>query len=184
MATLKAFTFITLNGFYKNADNDISWHQHGKEETKYSEENLKSENILLLGRHTYQMMESFWTSQMAYDNFPEVAKGMDHSKKIVVSASLEKVNWNNTSVMNGNLIDEIKELKKTSKHNITILGSGSLITQLTNVGLIDTYEIMLDPIAIGQGTSIFNGILASLHLKLIACKTLKSGTVLLNYIKL
>ncbi|MBP0904247.1 dihydrofolate reductase family protein [Mariniflexile gromovii] len=184
MATLKAFTFITLNGFYKNTDNDISWHQHGKEEAKYSEENLKSENILLLGRHTYQMMESFWTSQMAYDNFPEVAIGMNNSKKVVVSSSLEKVNWKNTSLLKGNLIDEIKELKKTSKHNITILGSGSLVTQLTNVGLIDSYEIMLDPIAIGQGTSIFDGVSGTLHLKLIACKKLKSGTGILTYTKL
>lgn len=92
MRKLTAFIFTTLNGFYKGEKNDISWHGHGKEESEFSEEMLKQNNILLFGRKTYENMLAFWPTPAAKEHFPEVARGMNSVEKIVFSNSLKKAN--------------------------------------------------------------------------------------------
>ena len=182
MSKLTSFTFITLNGFYKGLNEDTSWHQHGGEAAKFANDASSADNILLFGRKTYEMMASFWPTPMAAELFPIVAKNMNASQKIVCSNSLKKADWQNTTIINGNIVEQLKQLKQKSKHNITILGSGSLLSQLSDAGLIDQYTIMLNPIAIGKGTSIFEGIQNPLALKLSSSRVFeKDGIVLLNY---
>ncbi|AKP50901.1 dihydrofolate reductase family protein [Cyclobacterium amurskyense] len=181
MAKLTSFTFISLNGFYKGINEDINWHQHGGEEAQYSVESLKSNDTLLFGRVTYEMMKSFWPTQMAYDSFPEVADGMNNSEKIVVSKTLESTDWKNTQIINENLIDRIAELKKTSNKNITLLGSGKILAQLMNANLVDEYQIMIDPIFIEKGEPILDNLKNNIKLELTKSKVFKSGTILLYY---
>ena len=181
MRKLKAFNFITLNGYFKGANGDLNWHKHGYEEHKYSEESLEAGSTLVFGRVTYEMMAGYWPSDMALENDPIVANGMNQCEKIVFSRSLHKVEWNNTRLVNTDMIEAIKQLKKGTGNDLTILGSGSIITQCAEAGLIDEYEIMLDPVAIGNGTPIFNGIKQQLDLKLINTSVFKSGVVLLSY---
>ncbi len=181
MGKLNSFTFITLDGYYKGLDEDISWHQHGEEEARWSEENLKSDNILLFGRKTYEHMVSFWPTPMALEMFPDVAEGMNKAEKIVFSRTLKNADWNNTRLFKDDLIEEIKKLKKSSDKDITILGSGEIIRQLSEAGLIDDYSIMIDPVAIGKGVSLFQDVVTPLHLKLSGSKIFKSGKVVMNY---
>lgn len=181
MRNLTSFQFITLDGYYKGLNEDISWHKHGQEEGEFSSENLKSENILLFGRTTFEMMANFWPSPIAYENFPLVAEGMNKAEKIVFSKTLKTANWNNTRVINKNIIDEVKKLKQSDGKDMTILGSGSIVSQFADAGLIDTYQIMIDPVAIGKGTSLFKNISHQLDLTLISTRTFKSGVVLLSY---
>lgn len=181
MRKLNAFTFITLNGFYKDASNDISFHQHGEEEGDYSAESLTSGNTLLFGRSTYEMMYSFWPSTMAYQSFPLVAEGMNKAEKIVFSKTLHKADWNNTRILKENIVKEIRTLKQTEGKDMTILGSGSIVRLFSDAGLIDEYQIMLDPIVIGKGTSLFKGLKKTLHLELKHTRTFKSGALLLCY---
>lgn len=181
MRTLSSFTFLSLDGYYKGVDEDISWHRHGEEEAKFSAESAQSNNILLFGRKTYEMMASFWPTPMASEQFPEVAKGMNDAKKIVVSKSLTKADWANTSIINGNLAEEIKQLKQTASNNITILGSGSIVTQLAAENLIDEYQLMIDPVAIGNGTPLFKGLTTPMNLQLKDSRIFKSGVLLLTY---
>ena len=183
MSKLTVFNFITLNGFYKDASNDISWHSHGEEEGGFSAEMLQQNNILLFGRITYEMMSSFWPTEMALASMPEVAKGMNAAEKIVFSKTLQKANWNNSTIVTGDIIDKVRALKKNSKKDLTILGSGSIVTQFSDAGLIDTYQIMIDPTAIGKGTPLFHNIKQDLHLTLTKTKVFKSGSVLLCYEK-
>ncbi len=182
MNKITAFTFLTINGFYKGLNDDISWHVHGEEGNKYSEDQLAAGNILLFGRKTYEMMNSFWPTQMAFDLYPKVAEGMNNAEKIVLSNSLTKASWQHTKIISDNVIDQIKQLKSTTSKNITILGSGSIVSLLTDAGLIDEYEFLIDPIAIGNGTPIFENINAQLTLKLVSTKVFdKSGQILLTY---
>ena len=128
------------------------------------------------------MMSNFWPTKMAYDNYPKVAERMNNSDKIVLTNSLKNADWKNTIIFTGNTIDKIRQIKQTPGKNITILGSGSVVTQLTNAGLIDEYEFLIDPIAIGNGTTIFETINTKLDLTLIESKIFKkSGAVLLTY---
>lgn len=179
MAKLSVYNFISLNGCYKGPNNSL-WHIHGDEETEYSKDSLKSDSILLFGRVTYEMMVSFWPTEDAKKNMPEVAEGMNKSEKIVFSKSLKKADWNNTRIVSDNVVEEVKKLKSAGK-DMTILGSGTIVTQFTDAGLIDSYEIMVDPIVISGGTQMFSGIAKDLNLKLKDSKTFKSGVVLLTY---
>lgn len=182
MRKIKSFNFITLNGFFKGEDEDISWHLHGEEGNKFSEEQLKSQNVLLFGRCTYEMMQGFWTSQMAFDNYPIVANQMNSSEKIVITNSLKKSDWQNTKIFKGNMLDNIKQLVSSPGNDITILGSGSIVSQLTDAGLIDSYQFLIDPIAITSGVHLFETLEKHLSLNLIDCKIFKtSGQVLLTY---
>ncbi len=181
MAKLTSFTFISLNGFYKRLNDDISWHQHGGEEAEYSIESLKSNNTLLFGRTTYEMMKSFWPTQMAYDSFPEVADEMNDSEKFVASKTLKSADWKNTKIIKENLIERITELKTTSKNNITLLGSGTILKQLSNENLVDEYRIMVDPIFIENGEPILDNLNNSINLELTKSKVFNSGTILLYY---
>ena len=93
---------------------------------------------------------------------------------------MTKADWNNTTLIKEDLSEEIKRRKQGDK-NMTILGSGSILNQLAKENLIDEYIFLLDPIAIGKGTSLFNHLSEPLNLKLIELKTFKSGALLLTY---
>lgn len=181
MRKVTAFIFTTLNGFFETPNHEISWHRHGGEENKYSDDSLQVGNILLFGRRTYEMMYSFWPTEMAAEMYPETAKGMNKSEKIVFSNSLKKAEWNNTKIIGGNIVEEMTRLKKKKGNDMTILGSGSIVSLFADAGLIDKYQIMIDPVAIGNGTTLFNGLKNKLDLKLTDTKIFKSGVVLLCY---
>lgn len=181
MAKLSVFNFASLNGYYKGPNGDISWHRHGAEESEFSAQAMQSKNILLFGRVTYDMMAGFWPTPMALEKAPKEAKGINEAEKIVFSNSINKADWNNTRVINGNIIAEMEKLKQTATHDMTILGSGTIITQFAEAGLIDEYLIMIGPVVLGDGGTMFKGLGHKLDLDLISVKTFKSGTVLLSY---
>lgn len=182
MSKLSAFTFITLDGYYKGPEDDIGWHTHGEEETQFSEEMLSLGNILVFGRRTYEMMADFWTTDMAMDLFPRVAEGMNKAEKIVFSTQIPPDEfWENTRFISGNLAEAVKQLRQHEKKDMTILGSGSVVRQLAGQNLIDEYQIMIDPVLLGNGTSLFEGTGHSFNLELIESRTFSDGVILLKY---
>jgi len=181
MRKVSVFNFMTLNGCFKGPNGDISWHKHGAEENRYAAEMLQSGNTLLFGRVTYEMMASYWPTQNAIKNDPIIAEGMNSADKIVFSSTLKKVEWNNTRLVKDNIEEEIKKMKQQPGKDMTLLGSGTIVTQLAERGLIDEYQIMVDPVVIGDGTQIFKDIRHKLDLKLTTARTFKSGAVLLCY---
>ncbi|MEO7176839.1 MAG: dihydrofolate reductase family protein [Saprospiraceae bacterium] len=183
MRILNSFTFITINGLYKGLLEDISWHGHGGgEEADFASKNAQSNHVLLFGRKTYDMMSAFWPTPMAAESMPEIAKGINSAEKIVFSRTLKVADWNNARIIGEDMIKKIKELKKTEGNDMTLLGSGSILSQLSDAGLIDQYDIMIDPVAIGQGAPIFQSIQNQLNLKLKSQRVFASGTILLQYV--
>ena len=181
MGKLSVFNFVTLDGYFKGPNEDIGWHRHGAEENEYAAEGLGSGATLLFGRVTYEMMASYWPTPMAMQNDPVVAEGMNKADKIVFSRTLKKPAWRNTKLVSNNIADEISKMKQSSGKDMTLLGSGSIMTQFAEQGLIDEYQIMVDPVVIGNGTPIFKGVKHTLELKLTSTRTFKSGVVLLCY---
>jgi dihydrofolate reductase len=181
MTKLSAFVFVTLNGCFKSLNEDISWHLHDAEENDYAAEMLKSGNMLLFGRKTYEMMASYWPTAMAIKNDPIVAKGMNSADKMVFSRTLKSAEWNNTKLVKDNIENEIRKMKLLQGMDMTLLGSGSILTQFAEQGLIDEYQIMVDPLIIGDGTPIFKDIKHKVNLELINTRTFKNGVVLLCY---
>ena len=181
MRTLNAYNFLTLNGFFRGPQEDTSWHTHGGEEEQYSVESLRGDGLLLFGRKTYDMMASFWPTPAAAEQFPEVAAGMNRVEKIAFSKKPFTPRWDNTRVITGDIVNEVRALKATPGKNMTILGSGTIISLFTEHGLIDEYQFMIDPVAIPDGTPVFAGITKKLELELIGSKVFNSGVVLVSY---
>jgi dihydrofolate reductase len=181
MRRLTVFNFATLNGFFKGPGEDIRWHRHGGEEHEYSVESLKHGGTLLFGRITYEMMAGYWPSPMALSTDPIVAEGMNKAEKIVFSKTLKKAQWKPTTIIKGNIIEEVRKLKKSKGKDMAVLGSGSILTQFAENDLIDEYQIMIDPVLLGSGTPMFRGLKDKIDLKLTKSKVFKSGVVLLCY---
>ena len=181
MRKVTVFNFITLNGYFQGPDGDISWHRSAEEEAKLSDEKSQQGNTLLFGRVTYQHMASFWPTPAAKQKQPVTADGMNKAEKIVFSRTLEKADWNNTRLIKEDLVGAVRRLKNESSSDMTILGSGSIVTQLADAGLIDGYGFMIDPVALGEGVPLFKGMKKKLDLKLTSSKVFKSGIIMVTY---
>lgn len=181
MRQLTVYNFITLNGFYKGPGEDTSWNRHGQEEYEYAAQNASGAGVLVFGRVTYEHMVAWWPTPAALKAMPEVAEGMNRAEKIVFSRTLQEATWNNTRLIKENIVEEMRKIKATPGPDLTILGSGSIVTQFADAGLIDGYEFMLNPVAVGTGTSIFHGLKQKLDLELESTRTFKSGVISLRY---
>lgn len=181
MAKLSMFNLVTLDGYFKGLNNDISWHNFGEDEQKMSDQLSNQGNTLIFGRVTYEMMYSYWASPDALKNDPVTAQGMNQAQKIVFSKTLKSAEWQNTTLIQGDLMSEIQKLKSQNGPDMTILGSGQIVAQLAEHNLIDEYSILLNPLALGEGTTLFHGLSKKLKLNLRSARTMKSGNVLLSY---
>jgi dihydrofolate reductase len=136
----------------------------------------------MFGHSTYEMMKSFWPTPEARTSYPEVARVMDTSPKIVFSKTLKGVeegtNWKNIRIFTEIKSEEILQLKE--KENSTILGSGTIVQQLANLNLIDEYNLVVVPIILGVGKPLFKDVKKT-SLKLLEARTFKNGIVLLRY---
>jgi dihydrofolate reductase len=187
MQKLIVFNNISLDGYFVDRDDKMDWaHPVNNDEewnafTNENANNAKNGGNLLFGRITFELMEMFWPTQMAIDQMPQIAEGMKRANKIVVSNTRNKSKWENTSFINGNLEEEVIKLKTESNKGIVVMGSGSIVYQLTESKLIDEYQFIICPIIIGGGRTLFNDLSYKQDLELINSRTFKNGNVLLCY---
>jgi dihydrofolate reductase len=181
MRKLIVFNLVTLDGYISGLGGDISWHNVDEEFQELAEGASNSGNTLLFGRVTYELMASYWPTSEAIKNDPIVAQGMNKAEKIVFSRTLTKADWNNTRLVKDNMLMEIRKLKQESGKDLTVLGSGSIVSQLAQERLIDEYQILLNPIVIGKGKTMFEGVKDRFSLKLTKTRVFGNGNILLNY---
>ena len=179
MRKLIAAMNVTLDGFCDHtamiADDEI--HEH------YNEL-LSDTGTLIYGRITYQLMESYWPSVVKNPtgNKPtdEFAVIIDNISKIVFSRTLKKVDWKNTELKKEVIKEEVLELKQQAGKNI-LVGSPGLIVALTQLDLIDEYQLGVQPTIIGTGLPLFKNISDIVDLKLLKTKTFGCGAIMLYY---
>ncbi len=181
MRKLSVFNLVSLDGYFAGEGGDISWHNVDAEFNRFAEEKANSGNILLFGRVTYELMAGYWPTPEAIRNDPVVAAGMNKSEKVVFSRTLEKADWNNTRLVKGDMPAEIRRLKERSEKDMTILGSGSIVAQLTQEGLIDEFQVLVNPVVLGRGRTMFEGVGRKIGLTLTGTRTFGNGNVLLTY---
>ena len=184
MQKLIVFNQVSLDGYFTDAKGDISFAQNSRPDAEWDafvESNASGGGILLFGRITYELMVSFWPTPVAAESMPLVAERMNSAPKVVFSRTLDKASWNNTRLVKGDLVGEIRRMKQEPGEGMVILGSGSLVSQLAQHGLIDEYQIVVEPVALGQGRTMFEGIKKRLPLKLIKTRAFGNGNVLLCY---
>ena len=182
MGRLVAFTNLTLDGYFSAPNGDLGWAKRNSdpEYDAFIADNAKSESTLLMGRITYEMMASYWPTPQAAQNDPAVAKRMNRLPKVVVSRTLSRPAWSNTTLLKGDLPAEVRKLKQSGK-DLAILGSGSIVAQLTKEGMIDEYQVVMNPVVLGQGRTLFEGIAGPLTLSLTKTRSFGNGNVFLCY---
>ena len=184
MRRLIAFENTTLDGYFAGANGDMRWAYEKVSDPEFDAfvaENAKSGGMLVLGRITYEMMASYWPTPLAMQNMPAVAEGMNAEPKLVFSRTLKEASWNNSTLIKEDMAGEIRRLKQTPGKDMAILGSGSIVSQLAEEGLIDEFQVVVNPVVIGQGRTMFDGVTKKLNLKLTKSRAFPGGNVLLCY---
>lgn len=179
MRKLIMWNLVTLDGFFEGSKSwEIDWHEDvwGDELEQLSIAQLKSADMLLFGRVTYQGMAAYWSSEKGV-----IADFMNNIPKIVFSTTLEKVEWNNTRLVKEQAVKEVAELKKQSGKDMFIFGSAALSATLMQHDLIDEYRLGLTPIILGGGNPLFKASQHRMKMKLIEARPLQSGCVILRY---
>ncbi len=175
------FMMVSLDGYYEGKDRQIDWHNVDEEFNDFAIQQLNEVDTLLFGRVTYDMMASYWPTPQARTDDPVVAEKMNSTPKIVFSHTLRDAKWENTRLVKGDLAAEVTRLKAQPGKDMIIFGSSDLAVSFLEHGLLDECRIMINPVVLGQGKSLFTGIHDRLKLKLLKSRTFHSGNVLLYY---
>ena len=182
MRSLIVFNNISLDGYFVDKKGDMRWaHKQDPEWNEFVAGNARGGGVLLFGRVTYEMMASYWPTPMAAQNSPAVAEHMNNLQKVVFSRTLDKASWDNTKLVKGDLAMEVRKMKQESGQGLVIMGSGTIVSQLAQEGLIDEFQIVVCPIVIGSGRTLFEGVKEKLNLKLTKSRTFGNGNVYTCY---
>jgi dihydrofolate reductase len=182
MRKLVVYNTVSLDGYFTDVNGDMSWaHKADPEWQAFVSENASGGGELVFGRITYELMASFWPTPLAAQSNPIVAQRMNCLPKVVFSRTLDKVSWSNTRLINGDLAAEVRKLKRETGPDMVIMGSGSIVAQLAEAGLIDEYQIVAGPIVLGEGRTLFEGVKTKLRLKLKNSRAFGNGNVVQFY---
>jgi dihydrofolate reductase len=175
MRKLIVTEFMSLDGVIENPSWTFPY--WNDEIAQFKGEETSANEALLLGRVTYEGFAAAWPQRT-----DEASGGVyfNGTKKYVVSSTLNKVEWNNSTLIQGDIIDEIRKLKAQDGPNLVVHGSGRLVQTLLQHDLVDTIRLLVYPVVLGQGQRLFlDGTTATL--KLVEAKALSSGVTALIY---
>jgi dihydrofolate reductase len=184
MRKLIVFNHVSLDGYFVDGAGDMSWAKVDHQDAEWDAfvaGNASGGGVLVFGRVTYELMAGFWPTPFAIENMPVVAAGMNSMPKVVFSRTLDNVSWNNTTLVKSDPAAEIRKMKRAQGAGLVILGSGSIVSQLAQEGLIDEYHVVVNPVVLGEGRTMFDGVEEKLRLKLTKTRAFGNGNVLLCY---
>jgi dihydrofolate reductase len=184
MRKLVVFNHVSLDGYFVDATNSMVWakmNQHDAEWTEFVAKNASGESPLLFGRITYELMTNYWPTPMAREHDTALAERMNALPKVVFSRTLDKATWNNTRLVKSDMPEHILKMKQESGDGLVILGSGSIVVQLAGEGLIDEFQVVVNPIVLGKGRTMFEGLKQKLNLALTNSRVFKNGNAFLCY---
>jgi dihydrofolate reductase len=195
MRRIVVFDRVTADGYFAGPDGNLGWVVPDQEIDKAGAKEIPEFDTILFGRRTYQQFEGFWPhalddSATAPDphgdgrrtrEIRDMAAWINEATKLVFSRTLWDVKWRNSRLVHEFDPREIQALKRQPGKNIIVFGSGSIVSQLTEHGLIDEYQFVVTPIILGGGRQLLNGVSKSLKLDLLEAKGHQSGNVVLRY---
>lgn len=179
MSKLIMWNLVTLDGFFEGTKNwELPWHPSffSGEMEQFSIAQLRTADMLVFGRVTYEGMAEYWTNATG-----EVADFMNRLPKLVFSRSLSKADWKNTTLIKENAAAEIQKAKQAGKGNLFVFGSAKLSAEFTDSGLFDEYRLCILPALQGRGRRLFEREASVTKLKLIESRQLQNGCVIVRY---
>jgi dihydrofolate reductase len=175
MRDLIISNMVSLDGYFEDPGGQLDWFAADQELEEYLREVHDEVGGYLYGRRTYLGMEAYWRSA---DHW--IADFLRGIPKVVVSRSLERVDWDNSRIIR-DVPGEVEKLKQEPGKPVFVAGSANLADSLIRHGLVDEYRVMVNPILLGGGTPLFKHGFDRLPLRLVAQKQLKSGLLILRY---
>jgi dihydrofolate reductase len=175
MRKIVAGSLISLDGVIENA-NEWMGPWFSPELGQAVGSIMVAQDAMLLGRVTYDELAAYWPKQEG-----EMADTMNGTPKYVVSNTLEVADWQNTTLLRGDVLAEITELKQRDGKNIGLTGSGILTSWLLRQGLMDVLHLFVFPVVLGSGKRLFSADDSKLPLKLTGSETYETGVVHLTY---
>jgi len=187
MRKIISMIHLSLDGMASGPNDELDWISYDKDLEAYAHSMHPLVDTVIWGRNTYEGMKYFLTVPGNPDSGEperEHAKFLDDSTKIVVSTTLDKIEWGNTTntiLIKDNIADQINKIKQQPGKDIWFLGSTKLFQTFAQLDLIDEYRINVNPTVLGKGKPLFANIDRQINLKLLESNTLKSGVVTLRY---
>jgi dihydrofolate reductase len=182
MRKLVVFNGVSVDGYFTDPKGDMSWAHHNDPEwNAFVAGNAQGESVMVFGRITYQMMASYWPTPAALQSNRVVAERMNSAQKVVFSRTLDTTTWNNTKLVKSDLPGEIRKMKQQDGEGMIIFGSGTVVSQLAQEGLIDEYQFVVSPIVLGKGRTMFEGVTKRLNLKRTKVRAFENGSIFVCY---
>ena len=189
MRNFNVISFLTLDGVMQapgDSDEDREGgFEHGGWQVPYFDhedptvaEGLAAADALVLGRKTYEIFASYWPNAGEDNPFTERMNSID---KYVASRTLDAVDWQNSTLLEGDAADAVGELKQEPGGDLLVFGSGELVQTLMADGLVDEYQLMVHPLVLGTGKRLFREGGARTDLELVDTSTTGNGIVILHY---
>jgi dihydrofolate reductase len=184
MRKLKLQVQMTIDGYIAGPNGEMDWATWNWDEDikDYVKQITSPVDTIILGRKLAEGFIPHWTSQLESGAMTdEFTKKMVHAKKVVFTKTLETSEWARTQLAKGDLTEEIKNLKEQDGKDIIVYGGGSFVSNLIAEGLIDELHLFINPVAIGEGMTIFKGLASKQNMTLIQSEVFKCGIIVLCY---
>jgi dihydrofolate reductase len=175
-----SFMMASADGYHAGPGEALDWHNVDQEFSKFALSQLREAGTLVFGRVTYEGMAAFWPTPAAELSDPDIAKALNSTPKIVISRTLEQATWVGTQIISTDPEGQLARLKQQPGGDIVIMGSSALTVGLMQSGLVDELRIMVNPVILGQGRSLFAGATKT-SLELLETRQFASGNVLIRY---
>jgi dihydrofolate reductase len=183
MGRLVVFNLVSADGFFVDAEGDMSWAHNQASDPEWDgfvKGNARDGSTLVFGRKTWEMMAAWWPTPEARRSDPVVAERMNAMKKVVFSRTLRKADWSNTVLVKTDPAAEVRRLKAAGE-DMAVMGSGSIVSLLARDGLIDELQLVVVPLVVGSGRTLFERLGRRLALRLTGARAFMNGNVLLTY---
>ncbi len=181
MRTVASFIFVSLDGFSEGPNGELDWPDVDTEFEDFAVRQLDDADTLGFGRATYEHMAAYWPTEHAEANDPAITSRMNGMDKAVFSRTMTEAGWTGTTVLRGEAVEHIAGIRTTAGKDLLILGSAHLTAELLTAGMLDELRIMIFPIVLGQGRSLFEDLEGRASLTLLRTQQFDSGNVLLTY---
>ena len=186
MGKLVVTEFISLDGIIEDPGGSEgsehggwSFRHPAPDGEQFKGDELRDSDVQLLGRVTYEGFAAAWPAMEEATG--DYGKKMNAMPKVVVSTTLTEPTWNNTTIISGNVADEVARLKAQYDGDILVQGSATLAQTLAEHGLVDEYRLMVHPVVLGTGKRLFSGSAAGTDLQLAESRNVGPDVLLLVY---
>lgn len=176
MRKIVAWLFVTLDGVVESPE---EWVLYNDEIGEAISAHSDAADTLLLGRHTYEVFADSWPQRSVEDD--PFADWMNNTPKVVASTTLEHLDWQNSTLIKGELAPELRKLKAEPGQNILVNGSPTLIRSLLRENLLDELQLFVHPVIAGTGKRLFDDSSTPMSLRVIESRTLDNGVLALTY---